>query len=158
MPVCLYCKQQTNNPKFCSRNCAATHLNKIYPKRKPEGQCKTCGKLLTKRLKFCKICGPSKDITLAQAIYKAGRRSDVYTLVRARARRVVRRLGINSCQVCGYTNHYQVAHIKPIASFSHATLLSVINAPINLATLCPNCHWELDHGLITVGPVGIGPT
>jgi len=39
---CLNCNTQTNNPKFCSRSCAATYNNKIHPKRQPIGVCKEC--------------------------------------------------------------------------------------------------------------------
>lgn len=49
------------------------------------------------------------------------------------------------CTKCGYSIHYQVAHIKPVSDFSNDTLISDINHIDNLIALCPNCHWEFDH-------------
>lgn len=56
----------------------------------------------------------------------------------------------NSCHICGYDRHIQVAHIKSVSSFSGETLISVINDPKNLVGLCPNHHWEFDHGILSV--------
>lgn len=53
---CLTCNQETNNPKFCSRSCAAKHNNKLHPKRKPEGNCKLCNTPTTTSLTYCSNC------------------------------------------------------------------------------------------------------
>ena len=50
-----------------------------------------------------------------------------------------------SCIVCGYKNHYEVAHIKAVSEFSKGSLLSEINNVDNLIALCPNHHWEYDN-------------
>ena len=50
------------------------------------------------------------------------------------------------CAVCGYSLHYEVAHIKDVASFPDSTLISEINALDNLVALCSNHHWEHDNG------------
>ena len=55
------------------------------------------------------------------------------------------------CIVCGYDKHFEVCHIQAINSFEDTALVSDINAIGNLAALCPNCHWELDHGLLVLG-------
>jgi predicted restriction endonuclease len=52
------------------------------------------------------------------------------------------------CEICGYTNHVEVAHIKPVSEFSDDTPISEINNPDNLIGLCPNHHWEFDNGLL----------
>lgn len=52
------------------------------------------------------------------------------------------------CQVCGYTNHIEVCHIKRVSSFSKETTINEINELNNLVGLCPNHHWELDNGLL----------
>lgn len=49
------------------------------------------------------------------------------------------------CNVCGYDKHYEVCHIKSIASFKSNTSVSIINDLTNLIALCPNCHWEHDN-------------
>jgi 5-methylcytosine-specific restriction endonuclease McrA len=52
------------------------------------------------------------------------------------------------CQNCGYDKHVQICHIKPIKNFEETATLSEVNASDNLVVLCPNCHWEFDHGLL----------
>lgn len=47
-----------------------------------------------------------------------------------------------------YTNYCEVCHIKPVNGFSDESLVSEINDINNLVALCPNHHWEFDHGLL----------
>lgn len=86
-----------------------------------------------------------EDTTLAEAIYTKHHKSSAYALVRTRARAVAKKLGLDSCEVCGYNKHVEIAHIRGISTFEGDTLLSVINARENLKALCPNCHWEFDN-------------
>jgi hypothetical protein len=41
-----------------------------------------------------------------------------------------------------------IPHIKAISSFPLTAKLKEINAATNVLGLCPNCHWEYDHGLL----------
>jgi recombinational DNA repair protein RecR len=50
------------------------------------------------------------------------------------------------CQFCDYKNHFHLCHIKDIFKFDKSTKLKVVNDPKNLIFLCPNHHWDLDHG------------
>ena len=52
------------------------------------------------------------------------------------------------CIHCGYDKHIEVCHRRSLASFPGETPISVVNSLANLAGLCPNCHWEFDHGLL----------
>jgi hypothetical protein len=52
------------------------------------------------------------------------------------------------CKACGYSHHVQICHIREIKDFPDSALISEINAITNLAALCPNHHWELDHGIL----------
>jgi predicted HNH restriction endonuclease len=52
------------------------------------------------------------------------------------------------CAQCGYDKHIEVSHKRPLASFPGDTPISVVNSLDNLVGLCPNCHWEFDHGLL----------
>ena len=54
------------------------------------------------------------------------------------------------CEICGYTNHVEVAHIKAVSEFSNDISISEINALSNLVGLCPNHHWEYDNGILTL--------
>lgn len=53
-----------------------------------------------------------------------------------------------SCVACDYKLHFDVCHIKSVASFSDdASVALEINAIENLVALCPNHHWEFDNGI-----------
>lgn len=52
------------------------------------------------------------------------------------------------CIVCGYDKHYEVCHIKSVASFSNTATTGEINDIANLVALCPTHHWEFDKGLL----------
>ncbi len=52
------------------------------------------------------------------------------------------------CFVCGYDKYIEVCHIIGISTFNENTLITQINSIDNLIALCPNCHWEFDHGLL----------
>lgn len=157
---CTNCQKETNNDKFCSRSCSVSFNNKKSPRRKLEGYCKGCQRIISKKRKYCKSCEverTAEDKTLGEAIYVKHHKSSAFALVRTRARAVMKKLGINTCQSCTYCKHVEVAHVKSISSFSLDTLLSVINHPSNLLALCPNCHWEFDHKLLEIAPLGVEP-
>ena len=148
---CLSCGIEHNNPKFCGRSCAAKWTNKHYPKRKKvnfPNTCEICGVGIDYRSKRCvKCCGFLGDMTLKEAIYQKHHKSSAFALIRTRARAEGKKLGFDKCCKCGYDKHIEVAHIKPISSFSDEVMISVINARENIMPLCPNCHWEYDHNL-----------
>lgn len=145
---CFQCDQPTDNPRFCSRSCAAVYNNKLKPKRARSNSCKSCGCSIRSGFTYCTPCwsgvSEPEDMTLGGAVYSKGHRSSAYALVRSRARSAVRDRP-RVCTSCGYDKHVEVCHIKPIRSFSDCTMLSVINSQDNLLLLCPNCHWEFDH-------------
>lgn len=144
MNYCKHCGEQTKNPNYCSRSCAAKENNKT-PKRKARQRlCKVCGENVPTGRSKCDLCLLPKDITLGEAIYTKHHKSSAFALVRSRARSAVSSRE-QVCEVCGYTKHVEVCHVIPISSYTHDTLLSVINAEDNLRLLCPNCHWEHDH-------------
>jgi predicted HNH restriction endonuclease len=35
-----------------------------------------------------------------------------------------------------------------LSSYDMTSLVSEVNDRNNIAVLCPNCHWELDNGLL----------
>jgi hypothetical protein len=67
---CLFCGEiielngqvagQVRKKKFCNRSCAASYNNSQTPKRIKEGNCNTCGKLISKARKYCDICLTNK--------------------------------------------------------------------------------------------------
>jgi len=117
-------KRTKNN--FCSRSCSVSYHNRHSPKR---------------------LLASSKTLTE----YESDNRRTFKSRVCDHARRTY----TNSqqplvCASCGYNTHVEIAHIKPVASFSGRTKISVVNAVSNLVALCPNHHWEFDHGLLTL--------
>lgn len=149
---CLYCKKETDNPKYCSRSCSASHANSLNPKRKRTERyytCKKCGSKTLTRSYYCEKCHPrNKDEMLKDIIYEKHHRSSAFALVRSKARSEGKKLGFCKCIKCGYDIHIEVCHIKPISSFPLDTKVSIINDSKNLLPLCPNCHWEYDNGLL----------
>jgi len=149
---CFQCGKDTANPKFCGRSCSARFNNKNYPKRKPEGICKTCGVVIAKSLLFCKKCSPPVDwsvMTVSQC--KQNTLTAYHSQIRYHARRLYMLSGRpRSCKVCQYSLHFEVCHIKPLSSFSDDTLIIVVNDQSNLIALCRNCHWEFDHGYLKI--------
>lgn len=146
---CVGCGTKTFNPKFCSSSCAAKYNNKYSIKRtKTLHYCVECNSLLHRKKSTgkCKECSKPKDMTLEEVMerYKDGHRASVYSLVRQRARELVKHIP-SICVKCGYSKHTEVCHIKPISSYSLDTKISEINKESNLIKLCPNCHWESEN-------------
>ncbi len=151
---CVMCGKTTTNPKFCSNSCAAKYNNQHFPKREKkvrEWTCTKCGNPTTERRKFCDDCTPRHYDWLDKTIGECSRDGyyQMYRTIRALARRLYRESGRPlHCWVCGYTDYVEICHIQPISSFDKNTLIREVNHPENLVALCPNHHWEFDHGRI----------
>jgi hypothetical protein len=42
---------------------------------------------------------------------------------------------------------------KPVSKFAKNATLGQINSKKNLVPLCPNHHWDLDHGKLDIGSI-----
>lgn len=153
---CLKCNKETNNPRFCSRSCAASYNNTINPKRKTKKKCLQCNdSVLSYRHNRCKnhwdnykenkyqnkTVGEYREL---QSV-KGKHPSWMNTHVRLFARSWLKHLAKQPCSHCGYDKHVELAHIKAITEFNNDALLSEINSESNVIPLCPNCHWEFDN-------------
>lgn len=163
---CKNCNKPTQNPKFCSRSCAATYNNRTTPKRTRQvWRCSVCDKPGRKSnsevFDGCVSCYlKSEDertgnMTLGESLNLTGHLRSRYNTVRHHGRKLSRLY--DRCQVCDYSVVVQVCHIKPIHTFDLETPLKVINDPSNIAILCPNHHWELDHGFLSPDAVPARP-
>lgn len=152
---CECCGKETQNPKYCSRSCAARVSNKT-PKRKLTRTCSQCDNLvLSYRHSLCEKHfterkeNQYKDKTLGE--YRnmqsvAGKHpSWVHAHVRNFARSWLKHLTKQPCRHCGYDKHVELAHVKAVSSFGDSSLLSEVNSEDNVIPLCPNCHWEFDN-------------
>lgn len=173
---CFYCEKEFNKKPsqmkrsksgkhFCSRSCAMSVNNKGIQRNKPvDRTCKTCGSLYHKSNThqsehYCSSCQGKvpEDLlnrTLKESqqmiISKGHHRSHINNQVRSFARTWNKHLKEHPCQNCGYSKHTEFCHIKAISSFDLDAKLGEINSPENIAILCRNCHWELDHGELTI--------
>ncbi len=152
MTACPVCGQETKNPKFCSRSCAAKVNNVLVPKRRPCGLCSVCGIAIPRRNRYCLEHRPNKPLDRSQPIRTVADGSDHPACRYARLRQDARRHYLSAnpyrCVQCGYDKHLEVSHKRPVSSFSLDTPIAVVNALDNLVGLCPNHHWEFDHGLL----------
>lgn len=161
---CVQCGIDTLNPRFCSRACAATYNNHHMPKRKKtQKYCKGCGAKSRHGCSSCRECRPRIDHskrTLAELKNVCGSRNSYHTLVRQHAQIVANENGkLDKCKVCDYESCVECCHIIPVAKFPLSSSLAEVNDPTNLEGLCPNHHWEFDHGLLHLVPgIGFQPT
>jgi|SRR5438067_407506 len=150
--VCPTCGAETRNPRFCSRTCAAKRNNVLAPKRRPEGRCFVCGTPVPKRTRFCPLHRLNRPLDSSQPIGAIADGSEHpacrYARLRQHARRLYRAATPYRCVRCGYDKHIEVCHKRAITSFPSETPIAVVNDLANLVGLCPNCHWEFDHGLL----------
>jgi len=163
--ICTQCNKefyktlsQIGIHNFCSASCSAIYNNRnpsekrIKSRRKPEGSCKICHKVIYTNLLYCKDCSPKKNLdtlTIDQVVRKR-KGSNKYDGIRNRARNLYSDK-ITKCELCDHVRGVQVCHIVPISKFPKDTLVSVVNSLQNVAFLCPNCHWDLDHGFLQIG-------
>lgn len=178
MIKCITCQAELikrDQKKFCSKSCAAKHNNKI-PNRKVKERtslrkCKTeeCDEMLYANKDgnrvFCSVCIQQKkhyhgyelnESSIEEVVARRG--SNNYDTIRAHCHTLYKAEKKNPiCQHCGYNKHIELCHIQSIASFPKETKLKVVNARENILFLCPNCHWEFDHNLLTFEIIKSGP-
>jgi hypothetical protein len=152
MSACMTCGLETRNPQFCSRTCAAKRNNVLAPKRRPEGKCFACQIPIPKRNKYCPEHNPSRPLDDSRPIRDVADESDHpacrFARLRQHARRQYFAAKPKRCERCEYDKHIEVCHRRALNSFPLDTPICVVNDLSNLVGLCPNCHWELDHGLL----------
>jgi len=171
---CLNCQKETDNPKFCSRSCAAITNNKLkkigntghgkiricevcntnyktslnYPYRKRCPDCKKPSQYDIKASAMNKTLGKIR----AQPHLKKAHRSSLHAVVRQYCRSWNKKIRIK-CQVCNYLLHVELCHIKDIALFPDSATLGEVNHPNNILVLCRNHHWEFDNGYLLIDDI-----
>lgn len=156
---CLACKNQiqvregekagyARRKIFCSKSCAARHHNirgLCGRKKRPiEKQCARCGGQTLKAAsrKFCSKCWDEERARIGEVC----KGECPANLIRAHARYILKQMP-NVCVTCNYSAHVEICHLVPVSDFPGSAKLREINSRSNLVLLCPNCHWEMDHGL-----------
>lgn len=151
----LYSEIIKTENHFCSHSCSASYnnTNKIkHGKYKSKKKCKNCGVEHSRNSEFCSPKCKTEDFmknTKIKDCLTKGELQQKYSGIRGIARNYAAKLpNKHSCQFCGYDKHIEIAHIKPLSEFNIEQFLIEANNKNNLLALCPNCHWELDNGLI----------
>ena len=76
--------------------------------------------------------------------------ANAYDTIRQNARTYSKYFYPAKCLLCNYDKHYEVCHVKDLKDFSGDETIFEVNNKTNLIHLCPNCHWEFDHGQISL--------
>jgi ferredoxin-like protein FixX len=148
--------------RFCSSTCYGYKLSKRERYNLDPNHCLHCGTAIlipdgTKhpaevyKKTFC-------NRSCARAYrHGQGRTKELGSQIKAEARVSYIRIHANRVTEgwsrvcpCGYEKHVQICHIMPVRQFPDDATLEEINDPSNLVLLCPNCHWEFDHGLLNL--------
>lgn len=166
------CLSDTRRKRFCNSSCAAIFNNKKYPKRKRNPEhlydshghfkdiCPVCDEFKCRDAKMCMECKKALALeeryqtSVKDFVYNNGNARVKYSQIRKIARQFIELWEIPFvCIVCGYDKHVHVCHIRPIAEFEKLGRIIDVNNPSNLICLCPNHHWELDHGHLDIGSI-----
>lgn len=162
--ICPTCSKETFNPRFCSRSCAAITTNKEVPKKRTKKRCNVCGDhVIDHRYSKCLIhwneyklnkADSYKNRTLKEYFDRDSLKdlhpSSKSAHIRGLAGTWFKHLKKEPCANCGYSKHVELCHIKGIKEFDETALVGEVNSPDNIIQLCPNCHWELDKGDLTI--------
>lgn len=146
---------------FCSSTCAVTYSNaRPGRKYKPRTKvCAACGDLICKNRSYCRECiqlgrhlrGGAAITSRTMAEINKYDGANKYSSVRYHAIKVASVIpDVCAAPGCEYTNHVEVCHKKPISAFPDTAYVSEVNDINNLVKLCPNHHWDFDHGLLKV--------
>lgn len=152
-------KKSSNN--FCSRNCAAVYNNKVAHKKKLKTiYCIKCKNEIERktwkdrRRSYCKECFEETLLDLDKVTLgelKDRRKYQKSSQLRDIARKIYNKSNLpKKCLNCSYDYHFEVCHIKAIKDFDLDTTISEVNHIDNLIGLCRNCHWEFDHGKLSL--------
>lgn len=150
------------------RRFAGLHLQKFMPRQSKPRQCKSCNEYFTYskyRSVFCLNCVKDQEYYENLTLGEYRNRSSVKhkhpswanSHIRLFCRSWNQHLRELPCQVCGYENHVELAHIKPISEFEDNAKLQTVNSSDNLLVLCRNHHWEFDHGMLSLVDIPVRP-
>lgn len=152
------------NRKFCTRSCGASYTNKLRKRKKaPTKQC-LCGSPISRRAAKCMKCHGENmasvyALTKGELMAKSKYWIQYRTVIGKDARKVYKNSGREYvCKICGYDTHVDIGHIKDVKDFPDSATVREINNVNNLVPLCPNHHWEFDHGLLKIAAMGVEPS
>lgn len=144
---CIKCNSPFNqthlSQRFCSTTCRVSFNSKKWAAAN-QRICPECGAKCKHTSAVCKLCQTGSTLCRTKTVGDCKDSSEIRNFNRSWNKNLI----FLPCQVCNYSLHVELAHIKPISSFSKETLLSVVNDPSNILVLCRNHHWEQEHGFL----------
>ena len=155
---CLQCKNiievkegqkvsEVRVKEFCSQSCSATFHNSKRRKKEKE----------PKKTRIEKSEEYYKNLTKKEFFDKCINYFSARCTITKIAKRNLERSKVDKvCYNCDYDKHVEVCHIKAVSEFSDESMMFDMNAVNNLVYLCPNCHWEFDHELLTLRVRAVG--
>jgi hypothetical protein len=143
--------------RFCSRSCS----NRATPPRRTKTKtCTSCPTLIEAKHRYCSECRPTRDTIDAQYLerkicdFVKNAKYQVNAQLRTLSRATYKASGRPyACQVCGYSTHVEICHIKDIHQCDPNDTIGSICELSNLVALCRNHHWEFDHGHIGIAGI-----
>lgn len=148
---CLNCQRETENPKFCSRSCAATFNNRIHPKRQREehnkaGICEWCSGPTSRKAR--RFCGNScraehrKHQTVQDWLDGKTKGHNKRGIVRHSIRAWLLNRAEHKCELCHLStwSNDTITDVKINLEIDHIDGNWKNSRPENLRALCPNCH------------------
>lgn len=160
--------------KYCGSSCSAKHANRINPKRKPEGYCKTCMIPIRSKSNFCssncrhkskyfskirrleelKKLASSNNMPYTELVSKLNSLSVVDWRKRTKIKSIQYKGG--SCVVCGYSKSIRALHFHHLDSSKKDFTISgkslswdkIKNELDKCILVCANCHAEIHDGLL----------
>lgn len=131
---CENCGNKTDNPRFCSRSCAAT-VNNVKTKTKEKPVCLNCNGVLPRGRKFCsnKCQG---EHTRSESFSRIENGSTKEYVVQYR-KYLIEKYGAK-CMLCGWDKLNSITKKCPL-ELDHIDGHSEDNRLSNLRLVCPNC-------------------
>ena len=141
--LCLECKCETKNPKFCSTSCAAKYNNRngTYKRKTLQGTCKSCSTAISSARTYCKECYSNNAVHTLKipgwldGSWRGGTDAGLSKIIR----NYLLKKENYSCQRCSF-NVMHPDDGKTILEINHINGDGTDHSPENLEVICPNCH------------------
>lgn len=167
---CEFCNiefiDKTCEAKFCSKSCYNSSRKDQAKNSIPDRVIKVClecscpfeSDKKSRKGDFCNFICRSTNQMKNISIGEMSRYTEQnkYRAIRDKAHNFYNTFGKScSCANCGYSKHVELCHIKAITDFDKSESVWECNKPENIIFLCPNCHWELDYGDLSVEDIRV---